>query len=146
VTVVAFLTREPIDPASLLASARRDSDGGLTLFVGAVRDHHEGRAVDHLVYEAYEPMAERELGRIKGTLEDEYPGVRVVIRHRIGKLAIGDVAVVVVAAAPHRDEAFAVCRACIERIKATVPIWKKEYGPGGDLWIEGCAAEYQESC
>lgn len=143
---MAFLTREPIDPASLLSSARRDSDGGLTLFVGVVRDHHQGRAVDHLVYEAYEPMAERELGRIQGALEDEYPAARVAIRHRIGKLAIGDVAVVVVAAAPHREEAFAVCRAGIERIKATVPIWKKEYGPGGDFWIEGCAAERQEDC
>jgi molybdopterin synthase catalytic subunit len=143
---VAFLTREPIDPASLLSSARRDSDGGLTLFVGAVRDHHDGRRVDHLVYEAYEPMAERELGRIQVALEDEYPGARVVIRHRIGKLAIGEVAVVIVAAAPHREEAFAACRAGIERIKAAVPIWKKEYGPEGDFWIEGCAAEHQEDC
>ena len=144
--VVAFLTREPINPASLLSSARRDSDGGVALFVGAVRDHHEGRAVDHLVYEAYEPMAERELGRIQEALEGEYPEVRVVIRHRIGKLVIGEVAVVVVAAAPHREEAFAACRAGIERIKATVPIWKKEYGPGGSFWIEGCAVEHQENC
>jgi molybdopterin synthase catalytic subunit len=143
---VAFLTREPIDAASLISSARRDSDGGLTVFVGAVRDHHEGRIVDHLVYEAYEPMAERELGRIRGALEDEYPGARVMIQHRIGKLAIGDVAVVVVAAAPHREEAFDACRAGIERIKTTVPIWKKEYGPGGDFWIEGCAAARQEDC
>ncbi len=141
-----FLTREPIDPVSLLSSALRNSDGALTLFVGVVRDHHEGRKVDHLVYEAYEPMAERELSRIQGALEDEYPGARVVIRHRIGELAIGEVAVVVVAAAPHREEAFAACRAGIERIKATVPIWKKEYGPGGDFWIEGCAMEYRENC
>ncbi len=143
---MAFLTREPIDPAALLASARRDSDGGLTIFVGAVRNHHEGRTVDHLIYEAYEPMAERELGRIHASLENEYPGVRAVIQHRIGTLRIGDVAVVVVAAAPHREEAFAACRAGIERIKASVPIWKKEYGPGGDFWIEGCAADHQEIC
>ena len=140
-----FLTRDPIDPGALLSSSRRDSDGGLTIFVGAVRDHHEARKVDHLVYEAYEPMAERELRRIQEALEFEYPGARVAIRHRIGLLRIGDVAVVV-ASAPHREEAFAACRAGIERIKASVPIWKKEYGPGGECWIEGCAADYQGIC
>jgi molybdopterin synthase catalytic subunit len=140
------LTREPIDPGPLLETVRRPSDGGLTLFVGAVRDHHEGRRVHHLVYEAYDSMAERELERIRGGLETEFPGVRVAIRHRIGRLEIGDVAVAVVAAAAHREEAFAACRAGIERIKATVPIWKKEYGPEGEFWVDGCAAGHQENC
>ena len=143
---MASLTREPIDPGPLLEAVRRASDGGLALFVGAVRDHHEGRAVDHLVYEAYEPMAERELERIQRSLETEYPGVRVAIRHRIGRLSVGDVAVAIVAAAPHREEAFAACRAGIERIKATVPIWKKEYGPAGEFWVEGCATGHQGNC
>ena len=143
---MVHLTREPIDPGSLLEAVRRPSDGGLTLFVGAVRDHHEGRRVDHLVYEAYDSMAEKELERIQGALEAEFPGVRVTIRHRVGRLEIGDVAVAVVAAAPHREEAFAACRAGIERIKATVPVWKKEYGPAGEFWVEGCAAGHQEDC
>ena len=141
-----LLTRDPIDPGPLLEAVRRPSDGGLTLFVGAVRDHHEGRPVDHLVYEAYEPMAERELRKIQDSLEGAFPGVRVAIRHRIGRLAIGDVAVAIVAAAAHREEAFAACRAGIERIKATVPIWKKEFGPSGEFWVEGCAADHQENC
>jgi molybdopterin synthase catalytic subunit len=139
---MTLLVREPIDPGALLLLARRDTDGGLALFVGTVRNHHEGRAVHHLVYEAYEPMAERELRRIQADLEAAFPGIRVVIRHRIGELPVGEVAVAVVAAGPHREDAFAACRAGIERIKATVPIWKKEFGPAGESWVEGCSTDH----
>ncbi len=143
---MAFLTREPIDPGSMLPAVRRDGDGGLALFVGTVRNHHEGRLVDRLVYEAYEPMAERELGRIQEDLAREFPGTRVLLRHRIGRLEVGEVAVVVAVAAPHREEAFAACRAGIERIKTTVPIWKKEFGPDGESWVEGYSPAKHESC
>ncbi len=84
-----------------------------------------------LEYSAYIPMAEKEMDRIAAEIEQAHPGARVAFRHRIGSLAIGDVAVAVAAAAPHRDEAFAACRAGIEAIKARVPIWKKEFGPDG---------------
>lgn len=142
---MSFLSREPIDPAPLLYAVRRESDGGLALFVGTVRNHHEGRAVESLLYEAYEPMAEKELARIQEELENEYPLARISIRHRIGRLGVGDVAVVVAVAAPHREDAFAACRAGIEKIKTSVPIWKKEFGPGGELWIDGCRRPDHES-
>ena len=134
------LTEAPFEPAELLAAVRRDGDGGLALFVGVVRDHNEGKRVTRLEYSAYIPMAEKEMDRIAAGIEQAHPGARVAFRHRIGSLAIGDVAVAVAAAAPHRDEAFAACRAGIEALKARVPIWKKEFGPDGTSWVEPCGA------
>jgi molybdopterin synthase catalytic subunit len=135
-----YLTSEPIDPAALLAEVRRDWDGGLALFVGVVRNENEGRAVTSLEYQAYGPMAEKELLRIAESLAARFGGARVAFRHRIGLLGIGDVAVAVAAAAPHREEAFAACREGIEAIKATVPIWKRELGSDGKaVWVEACA-------
>lgn len=133
---MAYLTREPLDPAPLLAEVRRDGDGGLALFVGVVRNEAGGRAVHELHYEAYEPMAEREMARVAERLAASHPLARVAFRHRIGRLKVGDVAVVVAAAAPHREEAFSACRAGIDEIKRSVPIWKKEFGPGGTLWVD----------
>lgn len=127
------VTRSPLDPAVLLGEARRDGDGGLTLFVGVVRDNADGRAVEAMEYEAYEPMAEKEMERIEADLSGRFPAVRLVMKHRIGRLAVGEVAVVVAASAPHREEAFAACRAGIEEIKARVPVWKREWGPDGSV-------------
>jgi molybdopterin synthase catalytic subunit len=138
--LVPFLSAEPIDPAPLLSEARRAEDGGLALFVGVVRNHNDGRKVDRLEYEAYGPMAEKEMARIAERLKARHPEARVLMKHRVGSLGIGDVAVVVVASAPHREEAFAACREGIEAIKATVPIWKKEIGPDGATWVEGCTS------
>lgn len=132
------LTERPIEPAELLATVRRSSDGGLALFVGVVRDHDEGKAVARLEYSAYIPMAEKEMDRIAEEIALSHPGVAVEFRHRIGSLPVGDVAVAVAAAAPHRDAAFAACRAVIEAVKARVPIWKKEFGPGGSSWVDPC--------
>ena len=132
------LSETPFEPAELLAGVRRDGDGGLALFVGVVRDHSEGKRVTRLEYSAYIPMAEKELDRIATELAAAHPGATVAFRHRIGNLQVGDVAVAVAASAPHRDEAFAACRAGIEAIKARVPIWKKEFGPDGSSWVEPC--------
>lgn len=141
------VTRDPLDPARLLAEARRDGDGGLTLFVGVVRDNADGRAVTEMEYEAYEPMAEKEMERIEADLAVRFPDVRLVMRHRIGRLLVGEVAVVVAASAPHREEAFASCRAGIEEIKARVPVWKREWGPDGSVWVDPCGAGHRhESC
>lgn len=139
------VTRDPLDPSALLAEARRDGDGGLTVFVGVVRDNADGRAVTEMEYEAYEPMAEKEMERIEEDLAARHPGVRVVMRHRIGRLRVGEVAVVVAASAPHREEAFAACRAGIEEIKARVPVWKREWGPDGSVWVDPGALK-SESC
>ena len=142
---MARITRDAIDPSALLAEARRDGDGGLTLFVGVVRDNASGRAVTEMEYEAYEPMAEKEMERIEADLAALFPAVRLVLRHRVGRLAVGEVAVVVAASAPHREEAFAACRAGIEEIKARVPVWKREWGPDGSVWVDP-GADQHGSC
>lgn len=144
---MARVTRSRLDPADALAEARRDGDGGLTLFVGVVRDHAGGRRVTAMEYEAYEPMAEKEMERIEADLSARFPAVRLVMRHRIGRLDVGEVAVVVAASAPHREEAFAACRAGIEEIKARVPVWKREWGPDGSVWVDpGGVGHKHESC
>ena len=144
---MARVTRDPLDPSALLAEARRDGDGGLTLFVGVVRNSADGRAVTEMEYEAYEPMAEKEMERIEADLAVRFPEVRLVIRHRVGRLLVGEVAVVVAASAPHREEAFAACRAGIEEIKVRVPVWKREWGPDGSVWVDpGGAPRNHESC
>ena len=140
------VTREPIDPSSLLSEARRDGDGGLTLFVGVVRDHADGRSVTAMEYEAYEPMAEAEMERIEADLAARFPAVRLVMRHRVGRLLVGEVAVVVAASAPHREEAYAACRAGIEEIKARVPVWKREWGPDGSVWVDPGEGQKHENC
>ncbi len=141
------VTRAPLDPAALLSGVRRDGDGGLTLFVGVVRDNADGRTVTEMEYEAYEPMAEKEMAGIEADLAVRFPDARLLMRHRIGRLRVGEVAVVVVASAPHREEAFAACRAGIEEIKARVPVWKREWGPDGSVWVDPCGAgPKHESC
>ncbi|MDH3521875.1 MAG: molybdenum cofactor biosynthesis protein MoaE, partial [Myxococcales bacterium] len=95
-----------------------------------------GRTIDHLEYEAYPEMAEREMQRIADEAARRWPGARVAIGHRSGHLKVGDVAVVVAAAAPHRAEAFAACRFAIDTLKQTVPIWKKEVATDGAYWVD----------
>src|SRR5207253_3364147 len=104
--------------------------------VGTVRDRSRGKRVRHLEYEAYAEMAEAKMREIAARLEREHGPVRVAMHHRVGDLAIGDVAVIVAAAAPHRDAAFAAARAAIDELKSIVPIWKKEHTEDGAIWIE----------
>lgn len=109
--------------------------GGIDVFIGVVRDANDGRAVTKLEYEAYATMAVAEMRRIADEIAREVDGVRLAVLHRVGALAVGDVAVVCAASAPHRGEAFAACRLLIDRIKARVPIWKREHGPDGAYWV-----------
>ena len=110
--------------------------GGVCIFHGVVRDHADGQEVSRLDYEAHESLAVKEMRQVLDGVIAEHPGARIAAVHRIGKLEVGDVAVCVAASAAHRDEAFAACRMAIDRIKETVPIWKKEWGPGGDAhWV-----------
>src|SRR5882672_6598572 len=109
--------------------------GAIATFLGIVRDQNDGRAVAKLEYQAYLPMARAELQRIAEELEKEIPGVRLAALHRVGALAVGDIAVVCAVSAPHRGEAFRACRLLIDRIKERVPIWKREHGPAGPYWV-----------
>jgi len=120
-----------------IAAVKRPSFGGIAVFLGTVRDHNEGQAVSVLEYEAYATMAEKELAAIADEIEREIPGVALAVLHRVGRLVVGDVAVICAAGAAHREEAFRACRELIERIKARVPIWKREHGPGGVHWVGG---------
>jgi molybdopterin synthase catalytic subunit len=132
----AFLSATPIDLVTLIAGIESPAHGGVASFLGQVRDHHEGRTVRRLEYSAYGPMAEAECARIVAEAEARWP-VRVALKHRVGALEIGDVAVAVAAAGAHRDEAFAACRFVIEEVKRRVPIWKKEfYQDGAVQWVE----------
>lgn len=110
--------------------------GGVCVFLGVVRDHADGKNVARLDYEAHESLAEAEMKRVLERVAAAHPGVRLAASHRVGRLAVGDAAVVVAASAPHRAEAFAACRAAIDQLKETVPIWKKEWGLDGDAnWV-----------
>jgi molybdopterin synthase catalytic subunit len=130
-----YLTDDPIDAHALVRSVMRPSDGAYVLFEGVVRNHHEGRAVESIFYDAYRPMAEKEIDAIVRDLGARYPEVALAIVHRLGHLVVGDSSIAIVACAPHRAEAFEASRMMIDRIKETVPIWKKERGPGGEEWV-----------
>jgi molybdopterin synthase catalytic subunit len=116
-------------------------DGAVTTFLGLVRNHNAGRRVRHLEYEAYEPLARRAFERIAAEVEGRWPGVRMALHHRIGRLEIGEPSVAIAAASAHRADAFAACRYTIERVKQIAPIWKREFFEGGDVWIEGATAD-----
>ena len=131
----ARIRTEPLSLDEVVAEVSHASAGGIATFLGVVRDFNDGRAVTLLEYEAYGAMAEAELARIHAELAAEMPGVRVAATHRVGTLHIGDAAVVCAASAPHRGEAFEACRALIDRIKARLPIWKREHGPDGPYWV-----------
>jgi len=110
--------------------------GGICIFHGVVRDHADGKQVSRLDYEAHESLADKEMERVLEGVAAEHTGVRIAAVHRVGELAIGDVAVCVAASAAHRDDAFTACRKAIDRIKDSVPLWKKEWGPDGEAhWV-----------
>jgi molybdopterin converting factor subunit 1 len=129
------LREDPLSLAEVIAAVDHRGAGGIATFIGNVREHSQGRLVRWLEYEAYAPMAVGKMDEIALAIEAELPGTRVAVHHRIGRLEVGETAVVIAASAPHRDEAFRACRAVIERLKAEVPIWKKEVDSEGQLWI-----------
>jgi molybdopterin synthase catalytic subunit len=135
------ITPEVLDIAALARLVAAPGIGAVATFLGIVRDHNQGRRVLHLVYEAYEPLAERALRRIVEESRERWPSVVLAVHHRTGTLAIGEASVAIAAASPHRADAFAACRYAIERVKQIVPIWKHEYFEGGDVWIEGATAD-----
>jgi len=130
------LSERPLDVAATIARVSGPGMGGLVTFIGAVRDNARGREIRHLEYESYPEMAEREMQKVVDEAAGRWPGVKVAIAHRAGRLEIGDLAVVIAAAAPHRGEAFEACRFAIDTLKQTVPIWKKEVAMDGEYWVD----------
>lgn len=130
------LVAEAIDPAALLLEVSRPDCGGIALFLGTVRDHSDGRAdVTQLEYEAYAGIAESVMAEIAGEAEKTFGLRSLVAVHRTGTLGVGEIAVAVAAASPHREQALEGARYTIDEIKVRVPIWKKEVWAGGEEWV-----------
>src|SRR5260221_2401358 len=117
------------------------ADGAVVTFLGLVRNHNLGRSVLYLEYEAYAPLALKAFERIAAEIAARWPGARLALHHRIGRLGIGEASVAIAARSPHRGDAYAACRYAIERGKQIAPIWKHEDFGGGDVWIEGATAD-----
>jgi molybdopterin synthase catalytic subunit len=134
---LAELRDGPLSVDEVLRAVRDPAAGGIALFTGVVRDHDQGRGVARLSYSAH-PSAGAELRRVAEKVAASF-GVRALAAvHRTGELDVGEIAVVVAVSCPHRAEAFDACRALIDELKATVPIWKhQEFGDGGSEWVNG---------
>mgnify|MGYP001383153759 CR=1 FL=1 len=129
------LTHHPLDPEVVTASVRRDTNGAVVTFLGTTRDNFEGKPVITLEYEAFPEMAVKEMEEIRRQLKAKFGIDDIAIAHRTGQVPIGEISLVVAVASPHRKEAFFACHAAVDRLKETVPIWKKEYFEGGDVWV-----------
>ncbi|HEV7678911.1 MAG TPA: molybdenum cofactor biosynthesis protein MoaE [Candidatus Dormibacteraeota bacterium] len=135
-SVHVWLTTDPLDARAVEDLVRTDEDGAVCTFTGVVRNHADGHAVTDMDYEAYPGMAESEMRRIAEEALRRFPATAIAAVHRVGRLAIGEASVVVSASAHHRAAAFDACRYAIDTLKAEVPIWKKEHGPDGSVWVD----------
>jgi len=138
--MVSIVTR-PINVSSILNEVSTPESGGIDIFVGTVRNHSKGKRVLRLEYSAYVPMAEKLMAEIEGDIHHRWPVHHVALIHRIGTLEVGDIAVVTAVSSAHRHVACEACRYAIERVKSVVPIWKKEFGEDGEVWVEGVSEE-----
>ena len=139
VRVRCLLTRDPLDVGVAHDDVAHPEAGGIGVFSGLVRNHHDGEAVDHLEYEAWEGRAEQALAEVARDVAAAHPSVRAVhVAHRIGRLEVGEVSVVCAASAPHRDQALAAASDLIDEVKARVPIWKRETLADGTVRWPGC--------
>lgn len=138
---VTDIARAPLDPAAALAFVSDRRFGGIATFIGRVREHNLGRVVTGVSYDLFEPLALRTFRAIGARAQQDIGGpMKLYIAHARGALGIGDLAVVIAAGTPHRDEAFRACRLAIEAVKHEAPIWKQEHYVDGDsAWSEGCS-------
>lgn len=130
------VSAEPLSAEALADAVTVPEAGGVAVFLGVVRDSNAGRRVVALEYEAHVPMAEAKMKEIGEAVCRRWPGVKqVAMAHRIGRLAIGEASVIIAVSATHRRDAFQACHFAIDRLKETVPIWKKEIFDGGAVWV-----------
>jgi molybdopterin synthase catalytic subunit len=145
------ITRDALAVEPLAVALERESQaqgegcGAICTFLGIVRATHQNRRVEHLEYEAYEPLALKAFDRIGAEIAEQWPGAVVAIHHRIGRLQVGEASVAIVAATAHRAKAFQVCRYAIERVKQIAPVWKHEYFDDGEAWVEGATADIEDA-
>jgi molybdopterin synthase catalytic subunit len=143
------ITFAPLSLAEVYGAADNPANGAVVVMSGMVRNHSEGKAVVALEYQAYEPMALEVFRQIAAQIKTTWPEVtRVAIHHRTGKLAVGDISVLVAVGCPHRAEAFAACQYAIDTLKHNAPIWKKEHWEDGSTsWVSiGACEQTPESC
>ncbi|HZE90045.1 MAG TPA: molybdenum cofactor biosynthesis protein MoaE [Verrucomicrobiae bacterium] len=136
-TDLCSIVSGPIDVAALSERVRTPGSGAVATFAGVVRDENRGRRVERLEYEAYAPMAEKEMARIIEEMRRRWTVEGIAIVHRTGRLEIGETSVAIAVAAAHRREALEAVAFAIDRLKADVPVWKKEHGEAGGDWIHG---------
>lgn len=129
------LLHQPLDILACKQAVLTPATGGVVMFEGAVRNATHGRGVQHLIFEAYEPMAKAEMKKILDHAEEKWQLQGAIMHHRLGVVPIGEAAVVIVCTALHRKEAFEACQYCIDTLKETVPIWKKEVFVDGETWV-----------
>jgi molybdopterin synthase catalytic subunit len=143
VTPLLSVGKGPLTIEALVEAlnARDGAEGAVVTFLGLVRGRNLGRSVQYLEYEGYEPLALRSFERITSEIGARWPGVRLALHHRLGRLRLGEASVAIATASEHRADAFAACRYAIERVKQITPIWKREFFDGGDVWIEGATAD-----
>ncbi len=125
----------PLDTEACINAVMHNGSGGIDVFIGTVRDSTKGKTVVALEFEAYEPMALREMTKIAEEASIRWPVNNILIHHRTGRLAVGDIAVIIAVSAAHRGAAFDACRYAIDTLKETVPIWKKEQFEDGSVWV-----------
>ena len=129
------LTDEKLQVTDALQEVQSDRAGAVDMFIGTVRNHTQDRSVARLDYEAYDAMAVKEMEKLAAQVCERWPVEKIVIYHRKGTLEIGDIAVIIAVATPHRQEAFDACKYTIDTLKQTVPIWKKEIFDDGEIWV-----------
>ena len=125
----------PLNPTQCAQFVAHPAAGGTVVFIGTVRDHTAGRKVVRLEFEAYAPMAIREMQKIAEKATEKWQALAIALHHRVGILEIGEIPVIIAVATPHREAAFEACKFCIDTLKETVPIWKKEIFTDGSVWV-----------
>lgn len=131
------IQEEPISVDEAIAAVRRPDCGAVAVFLGTVRNHHDGKKVVDIRYSAFKDMAEKEIAKIVDEARRKWTLGEIYVAHRVGKLKIGDVSVAIAVSSHHRAEAFEACRHVIEILKKTVPIWKEEFYETGKAWVGG---------
>ena len=129
------IKEEALNPQECLDFIATDTAGAMTSFVGTVRNQTRGSKVLKLDFEAYKPMAIKEMEKIAAYAQRKWQAEKIAIHHRVGSLQIGEIAVVIAVATPHRKASFEACEYCIDTLKETVPIWKKEFFEDGEVWV-----------
>ncbi len=132
---VIELSDKPLEVDAILQQVYADDCGAVNVFIGTVRNHTKGKKVERLEFEAYRPMAIREMEKIGLKAVDQWPVRHIVMHHRLGTLGIGEIAVIIGVSTPHRAASFAACQFAIDTLKETVPIWKKEIFEDGEIWV-----------